>query len=249
MTDRGSRAWTFTINNYTDDDVDRLLDADFVYLCFGFEEGKKKKTPHIQGYIYYKETRTESAVHKSDLPRASLHLSKGTTEHNQIYTSKEGKEHWYQFGEPPSQGRAKWELVEDVMADPKSNIHLFNQYHKSYKAIQLIDKFKQLKKKPRVLYILPISLIYTIDDSFILDGFSDISTYRDEQNVVIRSQYQSAFNVEAWYYGHPPRFRLGYEVNICDPTNVYLCYDDAESFNYLRKRYDEIAETVDFLTE
>ena len=36
-----SRAFVFTINNYTYDDMTSLLDIDFRYLCFGFEKGKQ----------------------------------------------------------------------------------------------------------------------------------------------------------------------------------------------------------------
>jgi len=38
-----SRAWCFTINNDTFDDLEKMLDMTFQYLVFGFETGGKKK--------------------------------------------------------------------------------------------------------------------------------------------------------------------------------------------------------------
>jgi len=48
-----SRAWCFTINNDTFDDLEKMLDMTFQYLVFGFETGGKKKVCHIQGYVYF----------------------------------------------------------------------------------------------------------------------------------------------------------------------------------------------------
>jgi len=66
-----SRAWCFTINNDTFDDLEKMLDMTFQYLVFGFETGGKKKVCHIQGYVYFNNALSQSSV-KKKLPRAHL---------------------------------------------------------------------------------------------------------------------------------------------------------------------------------
>ncbi len=68
-----ARGWCFTVNNWTSDDL-----AIIRSLCrravteFGYQtEVGDDGTPHIQGYLLFKNTRTLSAVSK-DLPRAHL---------------------------------------------------------------------------------------------------------------------------------------------------------------------------------
>jgi len=72
-----SRAWCFTINNDTFDDLEKMLDMTFQYLVFGFETGGKKKVCHIQGYVYFNNALSQSSV-KKKLPRAHLEVTKGT---------------------------------------------------------------------------------------------------------------------------------------------------------------------------
>jgi len=59
-----SRAWCFTINNDTFDDLEKMLDMTFQYLVFGFETGGKKKVCHIQGYVYFNNALSQSSVKK-----------------------------------------------------------------------------------------------------------------------------------------------------------------------------------------
>jgi len=62
-----SRAWCFTINNDTFDDLEKMLDMTFQYLVFGFETGGKKKVCHIQGYVYFNNALSQSSVKRNFL--------------------------------------------------------------------------------------------------------------------------------------------------------------------------------------
>lgn len=59
------RTWCFTWNNYTLDDIDtlthRLKDVEYV---FQEETGEKTGTPHLQGYIKFKNARYRSSLFK-----------------------------------------------------------------------------------------------------------------------------------------------------------------------------------------
>jgi len=90
---RGVRRWCFTLNNYTDKEVNDLKDwltshAD--YHIVHYEVGKQG-TPHLQGYFRLKSTAVSSALHKKPgLKRASLFICKGTEDQNIKYCSKGG---------------------------------------------------------------------------------------------------------------------------------------------------------------
>lgn len=61
---RRLRTWCFTWNNYTLDDIDtlthRLRDVEYIFQ----EETGEKGTPHLQGYIKFKNARYKSALIK-----------------------------------------------------------------------------------------------------------------------------------------------------------------------------------------
>jgi len=47
------RNWVFTLNNYTDDDIDRLANPyeQVKYIAYGKEIAPTTETPHLQGYL------------------------------------------------------------------------------------------------------------------------------------------------------------------------------------------------------
>ena len=47
------RAYAFTINNYTDEDVALSKALNYTYIILGNEKGDEG-TPHIQGFVYHK---------------------------------------------------------------------------------------------------------------------------------------------------------------------------------------------------
>lgn len=59
-----SRDWCFTLNNYKPTDEALLMQIDSKYLVYGREVAPTNGTPHLQGYIYFKEAKTGSAVVK-----------------------------------------------------------------------------------------------------------------------------------------------------------------------------------------
>ncbi len=68
------RCWCFTLNNPSEEEVTQLLTV-FEKLCADFaaqeELGVRNKTPHIQGYLYFKNNKTHSAVQKL-IPRGYI---------------------------------------------------------------------------------------------------------------------------------------------------------------------------------
>lgn len=91
------RSWVFTLNNYTDEHVKQVESLDTLYTVYGKEVGASG-TPHLQGFMYYKNQRTLSSI-KKKLPTAHLEKMKGTHEQAIEYCKKDGD--FVEIGQPP----------------------------------------------------------------------------------------------------------------------------------------------------
>lgn len=93
--DKRTRGFSFTLNNYTDEELKVFDDDKFKiqckYLIYGKEVGEQK-TPHLQGFAYFHNAKTFTQI-KKWLPRAHLEKSHGTIEQNIAYCSKDGDVH------------------------------------------------------------------------------------------------------------------------------------------------------------
>lgn len=92
-----SRKYCFTLNNYTDVEVEELKKVHCQFLQFGKEVGENG-TPHLQGFIYFKNATTLKAL-KKKIPRAHIEAARGTIAQNLKYTGKDGD--ITKIGEPP----------------------------------------------------------------------------------------------------------------------------------------------------
>jgi len=97
-----SRGWCFTLNNYTDAEINILKNINSVYIIFGKELAPTTGTPHLQGYVYLPNQRTKKSLIK-EVPRASWQKAHGTGHANFEYCSKEDAE-FYEHGVRPRQG-------------------------------------------------------------------------------------------------------------------------------------------------
>lgn len=91
-----SRNWCFTINNYSMEDINRLKALEYKYIVFGEEVGSKG-TPHIQGYIEFKNARSFQSVSKKI--KGHIEKRKGNAIQASQYCKKDGK--FYEDGTCP----------------------------------------------------------------------------------------------------------------------------------------------------
>lgn len=82
-----ARRWTFTLNNYSMDDIRRVEQRRCQYLVCGFEVGLNG-TPHMQGYVEFKETVMLQTM-KNWLPKAHFEKALGSALQNLTYCTKE----------------------------------------------------------------------------------------------------------------------------------------------------------------
>jgi len=102
-----SKRWCFTLNNYSEAELEACKVLDVAYCIFGEEKGESG-TPHLQGYLLATKNLRLKAVSKL-IPRAFFVAAKGTSEQNIAYCSKDNVV--FEYGEKPvskeAQGQAE----------------------------------------------------------------------------------------------------------------------------------------------
>lgn len=102
--------WCFTVNNYSQDDYDKLLNYhEAGYVIIG-KEGKNG-TPHLQGYMQLKTKKRITAMKKIH-DKAHWEPANGTYDENKKYCSKEGD--WEEQGNPTINGKKKVDMPKAV---------------------------------------------------------------------------------------------------------------------------------------
>lgn len=101
-----SRHWGFTLNNWTPEEFDRIVElhtsGQAEYLVVGREIAPTTGTPHLQGYIAFVNRKAQNTV-RNLLPRAHVYIIRGTPAEASTYCRKDGD--FSEFGTVPvSQG-------------------------------------------------------------------------------------------------------------------------------------------------
>ena len=87
-----AKAWCFTWNNYTEEDIELLerVYADHgTYLIYGKEVGEQG-TKHLQGFIYFEKRKTFRFVQKAFQSKVHLERARGSPSQAAEYCKKDG---------------------------------------------------------------------------------------------------------------------------------------------------------------
>lgn len=96
-----SRNFVFTLNNYSNEEFKILKELDTKYIVIGEEIGDSG-TPHLQGYVEFKDPLTFTALKKRIGKRCHVEPRKGTSSQASDYCKKDGN--FFENGEISSQG-------------------------------------------------------------------------------------------------------------------------------------------------
>lgn len=119
MGDR-DRGYCFTLNNYTAQEVDEIKLTSCRYIIFGKEIAPSTGTPHLQGYVYFKDKISMKGIHKiQGWSRTALKSARGTADQNETYCKKEGIE-IYERGIKPEQGKRN--DLDRIYSDIKNGV-------------------------------------------------------------------------------------------------------------------------------
>lgn len=167
----------FTLNNPTDEQINALNDWDVKYLVYGHEECPTTGTPHLQGYVEFKDS-TRFGTVKRKFP--TIHIEKrqadALTAANYCKKGFQSHEEWKEFGtEGPNYGtnavifekgeisggkqgkRTDIDNVKDMLHEGKGMRHIVEHAtsYQSAKFAELYLKYNERKRdwKPKVTWI------------------------------------------------------------------------------------------------
>lgn len=137
-----SKRFSFTCNNYTDNHIKRLKDCQYSFLIFGREIGSEKGTPHLQGYVEFKNSVKVTTIRKY-LKGFSIAPSKGGFESNIMYSAKDDED-YFKDGSPKRQGertdlnKIKEEIINGKKLDDitMEEPTIFHQYGRTLSKIE-----------------------------------------------------------------------------------------------------------------
>lgn len=142
------RNCVFTLNNYTDDDVDRILKWDCKYVIVGKETAPTTGTKHLQGYVEWGRSVRLSTL-KNLCKRTHWEARKGTASQAIDYCKKDND--FVENGSPSEQGSRNdlKKLKESIMnGESVDNILLDNPsiYHQYGRTLTKIEDLRLRKQ-------------------------------------------------------------------------------------------------------
>jgi len=109
-----SRAFVFTLNNYTSEEVELVKAWECAYLIFGKEVGESG-TPHLQGYVSFQNAKTLATLKKKFQDRAHWEIAQGTPKQASEYCEKDGDV--FEKGTRPLSDKEKGKKESDRWSD------------------------------------------------------------------------------------------------------------------------------------
>ncbi len=142
------RSYCFTLNNYTDEDEQRIQNIDAKYLIYGREVAPTTGTRHLQGYVQFKNPKSFNSTKKTLGKNAHLEVASGNPEQNKAYCVKEDTM-YFEKGEVQSQGkRTDLAIIREVLKETNKMSEVV-EIATSYQSVKMAESMLKYKEKPR----------------------------------------------------------------------------------------------------
>lgn len=140
------RNYSCTINNWTQEEYDKILELDTLYVAIGKEIGKEKGTPHIHFQLCYRNPVSWNAL-KKKLPRADIEVTRNVQDYIK-YLKKDGD--YFERGDMPVGQGTRSDLAEirDQIKEGKSMREIV-QVASSYQSIRSAELLLKYSEKKR----------------------------------------------------------------------------------------------------
>lgn len=136
MADKRSRKWIISWNNYPkeltlNDLKEKIINhAKVNYLILGFEKGEQEQTPHIQGYVNFKNpqyfTPIRNLLKNDDETYGYIEQAYGTDQQNKEYCTKQNN--YIEYGECKENNDDEYNnLINDII-NGMNYIELLKKY-------------------------------------------------------------------------------------------------------------------------
>lgn len=264
------RGWCFTLNNYTDEELDRLkkLKCDYIIMQ---HEVSKTGTPHIQGYMEFENARTMLGVKNvTECRRMHLEPRHGTPQQASDYCRKQKSPYdkpLFEKGEVSHQGQRndlielKKEIDEGKQMEELAEEFpsLVIRYHKG------IQKLIELKQKhrtepPTVIWLYGKTGIgktrtaceYTPDSFYMKDNTKWWDNYTQQKTIVIDDFdgiWENGFKDFLRLldrYPYQGQTKGGY-IKINSPT-IFITAEHKPKKYYSSYRLSQIARRIDIVS-
>lgn len=218
-----ARGYAFTVNNDTFEDLCQLLEMPADYLCFGFEEGERGGTEHIQGYCYFRNKITRRVLARDYLSRAHIEVAKGTPRQNRVYCSKD--EEFYEFGDVPSENQRSdilhyIEVIRSGVTDEAIAEECPLLYARYPNMVRLHRALREPKERSHV-HISENEILATLRTEYNDKTVCfNIETYQGEDVLIYQDYSQVKINLDAWLAGYPQYIKMGYQLLKVDPEII-----------------------------
>lgn len=152
----------FTINNYSEQDVERLQQQTelYIYCIIGLEQAPTTGTPHLQGFINFQRNHRFNRIRSIIGENSHVEKAYGTDEQNKHYCSK--SRILFEYGEPQQQGKRN--DLDDVVEALKQNTSImdinrrytktFIRYHRGIERSSQIMQWELGRNFKTKVYIL-----------------------------------------------------------------------------------------------
>ncbi len=140
------RNFVFTLNNYDEDDEQRIQDSEFfAYVVYGREVAPRTGTPHLQGYVELRNPASFDRVRREFAGRAHIQPRRGTASEASVYCKK--GDDFYERGNCSHQG-ARRDLDGAREAAQDGGMRLVSSVYNA-QAIRVAEKYLTYNEEVR----------------------------------------------------------------------------------------------------